>query len=122
MLKFEPGGAKCIAEALRHNTRILDIQLFGNFIRDKGFKWIAEAIKHNSFLLGMNLACNQIGDTGVQFLAKGLEMNQSILSVDLTQNPEIGLDCKGLESVAEALEINKSLETFICDRICISRN
>ena len=66
-------GAITIAEALKTNSTLQDLDLMYNKIGDKGAIAIAKASKINSTLQDLDLMYNQIGDKGAIAIAKALK-------------------------------------------------
>lgn len=55
-------GAKCIAEALKVNTTLTEVDLSLNYVDDEGGKAIAEALDANKALKVLNFSGNEIED------------------------------------------------------------
>ena len=53
-------GAQALAEVLKVNTNLKNINLAVNGIKDKGVKYIAEVLKVNTSLKSLNLVHNEI--------------------------------------------------------------
>jgi hypothetical protein len=89
-------GAKAIAEALKKNNTLLELNLSYNKIDDDGAIAIVEALKENSTLLNLILCNNNIGDNGARVIAEAeaLKENNSIKLIDLTYNEKISRETK----------------------------
>src|SRR5690606_41202016 len=57
-------GCKYICEALKSNSTLSVLDLWGNNIGSEGCKYICEALKSNSTLSQLNLRGNKIGEIG----------------------------------------------------------
>jgi len=83
---IEDEGAKYIADALKVNQTLTEIDLYGNKIGDGDVKHLAEALEVNKTLTFMNLASNNIGDNGVIHILNMLQKHKTPLHVDLIEN------------------------------------
>ena len=70
-------GAAGLAEALRQNSSLTELDLSRNIIGDAGVAGLAEALKQNSSLKELDLSRNIIGDAGAAGLAEALRENSS---------------------------------------------
>ncbi len=102
-------GAIALAEAIKINKSITSISLSNNNISDEGAIALAEAIKINKSITSISLSNNNISDEGAIALAEALKENHSITNVDLSQN-QIGVN--GARALAEALKENRSITNF----------
>uniref|UniRef100_A0A7S1J7W3 F-box domain-containing protein n=1 Tax=Eutreptiella gymnastica TaxID=73025 RepID=A0A7S1J7W3_9EUGL len=102
-------GIKEIAEGIRVNNSMEDLNLGHCGIADRGARAVGAALEENSRLRGLNLAGNQITDDGVVALARGLISNSGLNALDLTGNH---LTCLAAEVVAEALQVNGHLKAL----------
>ena len=59
-----PEGASAIAEALKVNTVLTNLELYRNNIGDEGAKAIGGALAVNGVLTNLNLLFNSLGDEG----------------------------------------------------------
>lgn len=128
-------GATAIAEALRQNTTLLNLNLTGNEITDIGSKNIGNILKDNSTLLSLGMAKNNIGDIGVTSIAASLKCNTTLTELNLNGNrigdagaAQSGNSLKknstlvnlllgdnqigdnGVQAIAESLEYNSTLK------------
>ena len=69
---------KAIAEALKTNSILQELNLGCNKIGPEGAQAIAEALKTNSSLQYLVLMFNKIGSEGVQALAEALKKNKTL--------------------------------------------
>uniref|UniRef100_A0A7S0GU38 PH domain-containing protein n=1 Tax=Amorphochlora amoebiformis TaxID=1561963 RepID=A0A7S0GU38_9EUKA len=69
--------------------RLVDINLSGNFIGDKGAEAIGEGLAQNQVLLSLNLNKNKIGDEGGVAVAEAVRKNTSLQDLYLQGN-ELG--------------------------------
>eukprot|EP00435_Cladocopium_sp_Y103_P019087 s843_g4.t1 len=90
-------GAKALAEALKMNTSVANINLEHNKIGSEGAEALAEALKINQSALAealkmnrsvtkIDLVFNNIGAEGAKALAEALKMNTSVTNIDLGWN------------------------------------
>ena len=102
-------GSKAIANALRENTTLTEINLDENYIGDLGVKAIAEVlIKDNKTLKKLKLASNEFGVEGAKAIAEALKENRSLITLDIQRNNKLGNE--GIKVLADALKINKTLK------------
>ena len=102
-------GSKAIANALRENTTLTELNLNHNYIGDWGVKAIAEVlIKDNKTLKKLILASNEFGVEGAKAIAEALKKNRSLITLDIQQNFKLGNE--GIKVLADALKINKTLK------------
>ncbi|KAL9965540.1 hypothetical protein ACROYT_G029354 [Oculina patagonica] len=99
-------GANGLAEALKKNTSLTELNLSGNNIGDAGANGLAEALQKNTSLTELNLSVNNIGYQGANGLAEALKKNTSLTELNLSGN-DIG--DAGATGLAEALQNNTSL-------------
>ncbi|KJE94543.1 hypothetical protein CAOG_05175 [Capsaspora owczarzaki ATCC 30864] len=99
-------GAQAIAEALKVNTTLTQLDLPYNQIGDVGAHAIAQALKVNTTVTKLYLLRNQIGDVGAQAIAEALKGNTTLTHVNLFHN-HIG--DAGAQAIAEALKGNTKL-------------
>ena len=71
--------------------RAKKLQLSGMELGDARVRELAEALKENQTMTQIDLSINEIGDEGVGALAEALQVNQSWRQVDLALN-HIGVD------------------------------
>jgi len=100
-------GAKAIAEALKVNSSLTELDLHINSIGDEGGKAIAEALKGNSSLTTLYLLSNSIGAEGGKAIAEALTVNSSLTWLNLESN---SIGDEGGKAIAEALRVNSSLK------------
>ena len=74
-------GAKAIGEALKVNTSLTEINLWGNNIGDEGGKAIGEALKVNTSLTEISLYGNNIGAEGAKAIREALKVNTSLTKI-----------------------------------------
>jgi len=94
-----------LAEALKTNSTLTTLDLYGHSIRNARAKALAEALKTNSALTTLNLQENLIGSDGAKALAEALKTNSALTTLDLRCN-SIGDDgAKALSKVSKASNI-----------------
>ena len=103
-------GVHSLAEVLSSNTSIVKaLGLGSNGITDKGAEHLAEMLKTNRTITWLALAGNQIGDRGVQLLANTLaHQNTSLLVLSLHVNKSIS--DVSVTAITNMLQHNKSLK------------
>ncbi|KJE97966.1 hypothetical protein CAOG_09154 [Capsaspora owczarzaki ATCC 30864] len=92
--QYGDAEAQAIAEALKVNRRLTELNLGWNQIGDAGAKAIAEALKVNRTVTVLGLNENQIGDAGAEVIAETLKVNDrlSVLSLDNNFIAEHGIN------------------------------
>jgi Leucine Rich repeat len=99
-------GAKALAEVLKVNKSITEINIGENQIGDEGARALADAIKVNRTLTKINLWGNRIGDSGAAALADPILLsNRSIIEINLKYN-KIGFE--GAKALSEAEKVRAS--------------
>lgn len=103
-------GVHSLAEVLSTNCSILKaLGLGSNGITDKGAEHLAEMLKTNRTITWLALAGNQIGDRGVQLLANTLaHHNTSLLVLSLHVNKAIS--DVSVDAIIDMLQKNKTLK------------
>lgn len=80
-------GASLIADVLKMNTTLEELELHHNTLLDIGVQALAEALSsRNSTLKALGLGCNGITDQGAENLAEMLKTNRSITWLALAGN------------------------------------
>eukprot|EP00899_Mesostigma_viride_P018081 jgi/Mesvir1/26274/Mv01637-RA.1 len=134
---FGQAGAIHLAEALKHNTNVVDVDitncevkplgatalshwldksltaralsLEGCDVRCKGTQALADALKRNKYLTILNLKRNSIGDAGAKALADALAHNKRLTSLDLSRN---NISEEGLTALTMGVRRNRSINTL----------
>ena len=101
-------GAKAIADALKTNTTLTEINLNNNNIEDEGVKVIAEMLKNNNTLRILILEDNEFGVEGAKAIAEALKENRSLIKLNIQQNLTLGNE--GIKLLADALKTNTTLK------------
>ena len=100
-------GTFHIAEKLKTNKSLVELQLYTCGLTAKGVSYIAEALMTNNSLKFLNLGGNGIYNEGIKCLANALGINQSLESLDISS---CGMTDLGLKHIADSLAHNKSLK------------
>ena len=79
-------NARALAEILKDNSLLEDINLRGTGLDDDGLVEICKAIKNNTSITSLNLANNSFGVTGAKALEDALKLNRTLKVIDLTNN------------------------------------
>jgi Ran GTPase-activating protein (RanGAP) involved in mRNA processing and transport len=98
--------ARVIANGLKTNISLVNLDLRFNCIGNQGVGHLALALERNTDLCLINLAYNLIGDEGARYLAASLKRNTSLQTLVLCDN-EIG--DAGARCIADVLERNTTL-------------
>jgi len=103
-------GARTLAQSLERNGTLEELYIRSNFIGNKGATEFGRMLRTNSSLLVLNLSNNHIGDDGCKELAECLLDNQKLHDLDLSEN-EIGTI--GLCSLSKMLQKNGHLHLYL---------
>ena len=103
-------GAAALAETLRHNTTLTDLALNKLAVSDMGGIALAEALRDNNTLSFFVLGGSPIGDPTAMILAETIKANKKLRDIRL-------FHCKylqdvGVKALAEALKTNSTLEAL----------
>ncbi|CAF0977089.1 unnamed protein product [Rotaria sp. Silwood1] len=103
-------GVQSLTKILSSNTSIIKaLGLGSNGITDKGVEYLAEMLKINRTVTWLALAGNQIGDRGVRLLANTLaHQNSTLLVLSLHVNKSISDE--SINVIIDMLQHNKSLK------------
>ncbi|KAL0421300.1 UNVERIFIED_CONTAM: hypothetical protein Slati_3152900 [Sesamum latifolium] len=102
-------GAEKIAEALKQNRSITNVDLGGNDIHAKGISEIARVLKDNSVITTLELGYNPIGPEGAKALAEVLKFHGNIKDLMLGWC-QIG--ATGAEYIADMLKYNSTISSL----------
>ena len=102
-------GAIHIAESLKHNPSLIELNLGNCGISEEGGKAIGDALMVNISLQVLYLCDNPIS-TGVVYIAKSLKYHHSLIELNLEK---CGISGRGTKSLATSLRENTSLQTLI---------
>ena len=100
----------CLAEAVKVNTTLTQLDLRDNNIGDAGATSLAEAMKVNTTLTQLVLRQNNIGDAGAASLAEAMKVNTTLTQLDLLGN---NIGDAGATSLAEAMKVNTTLTQLV---------
>merc|ERR1712176_999948 len=85
--KFDHVGAAALAEALKTNSTIGFLSHWSNpSVGDAGIVAIAEALKLNQKIRQMDINENGFGDEGAAAIAEMLEFNSSLRTLSVSRN------------------------------------
>ncbi|XP_011270823.1 hypothetical protein CAOG_09090 [Capsaspora owczarzaki ATCC 30864] len=107
-------GAQAIAEALKMNTTLTQLDLQLNQIGDEGAQAIAEALRANTTLTWLKLSYNQIGDAGAQAIAEALKVNKRMTLLFLHYNC---IDIFGSQAIDKACQDKRKFRLDLRDQI-----
>ena len=105
-------GAIALAQALKSNSTLINLDLTDNHITSKGIDFIAQSLKSNSALRKIYLRANAIGDSGVKALAQAFKSNSTIEELDLG---ECVIQDAGFGYLAEVLKTNSTIKFLSVD-------
>jgi hypothetical protein len=108
-LRDNAEGARALAAALRYNTTLTVLDLYGNDIGDEGAQALAAALMNNATLTTLPLDGNNIGDEGAQALAAALMNNATLTTLHLGEN---NIGDEGAQALATALTRNATLKAL----------
>jgi Ran GTPase-activating protein (RanGAP) involved in mRNA processing and transport len=94
-------GAEALAETLKVNASLQELNLCKNFIGDYGAEAIAEALKVNASLLVLDLSSTQIGNSGAVAIARALSQHSTQQMLDLRENNILDAGVAALEQSLE---------------------
>jgi len=109
------GGAVAIADVMQRNGTITSLDMFNNDIGDTGAAAFADVLARNKSLTSLGFNTNQIGCAGAIALAQALGRNATLRRLDLSGN-QIGDD--GCKALCEALQNN----TFLTELLLTNNN
>jgi NLR family CARD domain-containing protein 3 len=98
--------AGLLAEALKANTSLLELELGSNGAGAEGAVLLADALKHNSALERLDLSANGVGIGGAVLLAEAFKVNFTLTALELGAN---GVGAKGARMLAEVLKAGSAL-------------
>ena len=104
-------GVVHIAESLKHNHSLLEINLSDCDISEENSKAIGDALMENKFLQVLDLHHNPIS-AGVVHIAESLKHNHSLLEINLGK---CGITEKCCTAIGDALMVNRSLKVLNLD-------
>eukprot|EP00667_Euglena_gracilis_P002545 EG_transcript_2546 len=82
-----PKLALAVAQGLRYDpVRLTSLDLSVNHLMDEGLRVIAEALKYNTHLRDVNFTDNKIMDEGLSHIANMLEVNRTLVRITLDNN------------------------------------
>ena len=103
-------GAAELAEGLKANRTVTDLNLDGGRIVDTGASALGVALQCPGHVVAkVTLSSNGIGDAGVSAIAKALVVNSTIRHLDLMHN---GIGAHGAGELAAALSHNATLTSL----------
>lgn len=109
-LNIDDEKAAIIANALKKNHTIKDLDRRGNQISDDGAKSFAEMLKENNTLTFINFNENMIDDDGAESIANALKFNKSLEDINFGWNY---ITHRGVEYFESALQRNQKLSAAV---------
>ena len=104
------GGATALAEMLKENGTLQQLNVCGNSIGQGGATALAEMLKENGTLQKLDVSINSIGQGGATALADMLKENRSLKHMALYDD---SIGEKGTSILVESLKYNTTLEILI---------
>lgn len=95
-----------LAEALKINTTLNQLNLMLNNLTSEAVLHLAEALKNNTTLKQLNLGVNHLGSKTASYFAEVLKINTTLTQLGLETN---NLGSEGALHLAEVLKINTTL-------------
>ena len=102
-------GAKLIAEAIKVNKTLQELDISHNNISDDGAAAISDALKSNNLLQILNMSSNNINDKGAIKVAEAIQVNKTLQELYIRSN-YIKLSDDGAAAFSDALKNNNSLQ------------
>ena len=78
-----------MAEALKVNSALQELNILFNNISDEGAEALAEALRVNTALQELNLGFNDISGKGAKVLAEAMKVNSALKELKLDGNSKI---------------------------------
>ena len=100
-------GATALAETLKENRTLRQLEVTNNSIGDEGATTLAEMLKENKTLQQLNISGNSIGSEGATALAEMLKENRTLQQLDVSHN---SIGSGGGTALAEMLKENRTLQ------------
>ena len=116
-MNISDAGAVALAQALRHNSTLMELNLSNKGISDAGAVVLAQALHHNSTLQSLYLSNNSISDAGAVALAQALRHNSTLMELNLSNK---GISDAGAVVLAQALHHNSTLQSLYLSNNSIS--
>lgn len=108
-------GAEAVGKLLQHNSTLLEVNLTGNSIGQKGMLALKQCLlegEEDCNLHSLNLSNNLLGDEGAIQLAELIAGNISaLIHVDCSNN---NITDKGATALVKALQSNTTLQMIDC--------
>jgi hypothetical protein len=77
-------GAASLANALKENSSIVSLNIWGNVICPEGLNSLAPFLKHSPVLSKLNLKGNNLREEGAKTLADILKTNKNLTMLDIS--------------------------------------
>jgi hypothetical protein len=104
-------GACTLAEALKSNTSIDEVNISQNRITDQGIVPFAKAMEQNSTILRLHLNFNVFGDAGLVAVGKMLQINSTIIKIYLGSNVfGASFTAGGVAQLAQQLQYSQHVQ------------
>ena len=100
-------GAIKIAEAIKVNKTLQELDISYNCISDNGAAAISDSLKTNNSLQILNISYNQITSKGAIKIAEAIKMNKALRQLDISSN---NISDDGTAAISDALKGNNSLQ------------
>ncbi|GAB4815992.1 hypothetical protein N2152v2_003038 [Parachlorella kessleri] len=102
-------GAAALADLLRGNNSLTDVNINMNDVGDDGAFQLAASLKDNRTLKTLDVGGNNIGPDGGKALAAALRGNESLQTLELGYNP---IGPEGAKAFSDLLKYDMKVETL----------
>ena len=94
--KIGDDGAVALAEILKHNATLKQLDIRDNNIGDNGAIALADSLKHNNTVKFIDLSYNKIGEEGIIALVAAIKQNTTLEficldGIDITEKASLAL-------------------------------
>ena len=86
-------GAQAIADVLRVNRTLTNLNLRSNQLGEGGAQAIAAALRENHMLTNLNLGWNSLGEGAAQAIAAALRVNTTPIRWERAQDRQLLMYC-----------------------------
>ena len=104
-------GIETIAEAIKANTTLQNLDVSCNTIYSDGIEAVSECLKANKTLRKLNISENCIGDWGAKYLVEAVQVNTTLLELDISKNE---MSRGGVMKILEACTNKRTLQKLLC--------
>lgn len=102
--ELDAEGVKVLADVLKTNTSLKNLQLPHNRINAQGVKYLEEALTINTTLKYLDLSSNMFFANGIEYISNIIKVNHSLIFIDVRNNYVSIISC-----IVDAIKVNTSL-------------